>query len=76
MHYEAAGSTTAKPDSLLTVEEVARWLCVSPAWVRAHSNGNRRPHLRCVKLGKSVRFRREAIEHFLLECERLAGAVA
>ena len=50
---------------LLTVEEVAKWLRVTPAWVRAHANGNRAPKLPSLKLGAHRRFRREAVEEFL-----------
>lgn len=53
------------PGDLLTVEEVAEWLRVTPAWVRAHANGNRAPKLPSLKLGAHRRFRREAVEAFL-----------
>ncbi len=48
-------------DDILTVEEVAAWLRVTPAWVRAHANGKRRPQLPGFKAGKYVRFRRGAV---------------
>jgi hypothetical protein len=42
-------------DRLLGVEEVAHWLNMSPACVRQHANGLRRPQIPSVKLGKCVR---------------------
>ena len=60
----------AAPARLLTVEEVADWLCVKPAWVRAHANGSRRPIIPSIKIGRSRRFRREDIERWL---SKLAG---
>jgi excisionase family DNA binding protein len=60
------------PDCLMTVEDVARLLGVSGAWVRQHSNGMRRPSIPSVKLGKSVRFRREAVLEFIRSMERCA----
>ncbi len=52
-------------DTLLTVEDVATLLHVSPTWVykrvRRHAV-NRLPHL---KLGKYVRFRRQDVAHYL-----------
>jgi hypothetical protein len=43
-------------EELLTPEEVATWLRVSPAWVRAHANGNRQPKLPSLKVGAFRRF--------------------
>ena len=60
------------PDRLMTVEEVARQLCMSAAWVRQHSNGMRRPEIPSVKLGKSVRFRRQRVMEFVRSLERVA----
>jgi excisionase family DNA binding protein len=57
----------ANPERLLTVQEVADWLRVKPAWVRAHANGNRKPKLPSVKLGAHRRFRREAVARFIEE---------
>lgn len=50
-----------REDEILTVEEVATWLRVSPAWVRAHANRNRRPYLPAFKAGKYIRFHRGAV---------------
>jgi excisionase family DNA binding protein len=60
------------PDRLMTVEEVARQLAMSTAWVRQHSNGMRRPEIPSVKLGKSVRFRRQRVMEFVRSQERVA----
>ena len=58
-------SALVKQAEYLTVEEVAAWLKVSPEWVRAHANGNRRPKIPSVKLGRFRRFDREQVEQFL-----------
>jgi excisionase family DNA binding protein len=60
------------PDRLMTVGEVARQLAMSTAWVRQHSNGMRRPEIPSVKLGKSVRFRRQRVMEFVRSQERVA----
>jgi hypothetical protein len=65
-------TTTIK---LLTVSELARWLSVSPSWVRDHATGRRRPVLPCVKLGKSLRFEPAVISQWL-EALRRAGRAA
>ncbi|MGD0669409.1 MAG: helix-turn-helix domain-containing protein [Bryobacteraceae bacterium] len=57
-------------EKLLTAEEAAERLAVSRAWVLAHANGNRRPTLPSVKLGKLVRFSPEALKKFVAECAR------
>ena len=61
-----------EPDRLMTVGEVARQLAMSTAWVRQHSNGMRRPEIPSVKLGKSVRFRRQRVMEFIRSQERVA----
>jgi len=66
-------TTEDKPDRLMSVTEVAEWLQVSKAWVIAHANGNRRPALIRVKVGKCVRFRRQDIDRFIKECEEFAA---
>lgn len=53
----------------LTAEQVAVILNVTPAWVLAHANGNRKPMLPSVKLGKHRRFRRSAVEAFMRQLE-------
>jgi predicted DNA-binding transcriptional regulator AlpA len=56
----------------MTVEDVARMLGMSAAWVRQHSSGLRRPLIPSVKLGKCVRFRRETVLQFIKSMERVA----
>jgi excisionase family DNA binding protein len=68
----AATQVKADPARLLTVGEVAAMLGMSDAWVRQHSNGMRRPSIPSVKLGKSGRFRREAVLEFIRSMERVA----
>jgi len=51
-------STTAAPDRLLDAAEVAELLHVSRRWVEDAARRDDLPH---VRLGKFVRFRREAI---------------
>lgn len=64
-------------DEWMTVEEVAAHLKVTPAWVRAHSNGNREPTIPSAKFGKLRRFRREAVMEFGRRMEQMtAGDVA
>lgn len=50
---------------LLTVAQVAQLLQVSKGWVHDHTNGRRRPSLKHVRLGKSVRFKRDDIQAFI-----------
>jgi excisionase family DNA binding protein len=57
---------------LLTVADVAKLLNMSAAWVRQHSDGQRQPTIPSVKLGKSVRFRREDVEEFIRLMQRAA----
>jgi excisionase family DNA binding protein len=57
---------------MLTAAEVARWLRVSPAWVRQHANG-RRPELPAVRLGSLLRFRASDIQKFIEQwCRHVA----
>ena len=49
---------------LLTVQQTADLLQVSPAWVRDHAT-RKQPHLPRVKLGKLVRFRKDDVEAFI-----------
>jgi excisionase family DNA binding protein len=51
---------------LLTAEEVAALLRVTPAWVYAQTRRHRIPHLR---LGRYVRYRREALDAWMTEVE-------
>lgn len=54
-------------EDLLLAVEVARLLRVNPAWVYAETRANRLPH---VRLGRSCRYRRSAIDAWLIEQER------
>lgn len=60
-------ATSSGADSLLTAEEVARLLQVTPAWVYAETRRHRIPHLR---LGRYVRYRRSALEGWMDEVEQ------
>ena len=60
---------------LLTVSEVARWLAVSPSWVRDHATGRRRPAMPSIKLGKSLRFEEKGIAEWI-EALRRDGKAA
>ena len=59
-------------DRLLTVTETAQWFTVSPAWIRDHSSGRRRPLLPSIQLGKLRRFRSGDVQAFIEECARFA----
>lgn len=53
------------PDgALMTAGEVAKILRVSPTWVRSHAV-EREPRIKCVQLGKMIRFRLEDIREFI-----------
>ena len=58
-------------DRLLDADEVAALFHVPVSWVRDHSRAGLIPH---VKLGKYVRFRREAVLAWIVEQEQ-GGAV-
>jgi excisionase family DNA binding protein len=57
----------ADPDALLTAEQVARILGVTPGWVYAQSRHGLIP---TVTLGRYRRYRREAIDAWLRGLER------
>ena len=65
-----SGSSRASGD-LLTAEEVAALLRVTPAWVYAQTRRHRIPHLR---LGRYVRYRREALEAWMTEVESTSSS--
>jgi predicted DNA-binding transcriptional regulator AlpA len=58
---------------LMDAVQVGQWLRVSRGWVLDHASGRRRPFLKSVKIGKSVRFRPSDVESFLRECERVVN---
>jgi excisionase family DNA binding protein len=51
-------------ERLLTVEEVARILHVSPGWVYDHVD-RKRPRIQSVRLGRLVRFLAEDVQKFI-----------
>jgi len=53
-------------DALLTAEEVAALLQVTCSWVYSQTRRQRIPHLR---LGRYVRYRREALEAWMRQVE-------
>jgi excisionase family DNA binding protein len=59
------------PRDLLTADDVAALLRMTPAWVYEQTRRNRIPHLR---LGRYVRYRREALELWMREVEGSATA--
>jgi excisionase family DNA binding protein len=71
------GGSIAAPSpptgDLLTAEEVAALLRVTPAWVYAQTRRHRIPHLR---LGRYVRYRREALEAWMTEVEMSSSSSA
>jgi excisionase family DNA binding protein len=58
---------SAETDGLLTAEEVASLLQVTPAWVYAETRRRRIPHIR---LGRYVRYRRFALTAWMDDMER------
>ncbi len=53
-------------EDLLTPEQVAKRLGVSPRWVRDHAT-RRSPRIPAVDLGSRMRFRPSAVEDFIRE---------
>ena len=60
----APAKEARKGVALHTVSEVADMLQVSEAWVRDHST-RKQPRLKCVKVGKLLRYKLEDIEEFI-----------
>ena len=69
-HREGATRVPSR-EQLMDAAQVGEWLGVSRGWVLDHASGRRRPHLKSIKLGKSVRFRPADVEAFLTECSRI-----
>ena len=71
IHREVVGTPGAasdRLDELLTVEEVAALLKVSPSWVYEHTRSRGTPRserLPHVKIGKYVRFEARALRAFI-----------
>jgi excisionase family DNA binding protein len=61
---------TELAEDLLTPEQVAKRLGVSPRWVRDHAT-RRSPRIPAVDLGSRMRFRPSDVEDFI--CERSRG---
>ncbi|MGO9248824.1 MAG: helix-turn-helix domain-containing protein [Solirubrobacteraceae bacterium] len=59
------------PFELLTADEVARWLRMTPAWVYAQTRANNIPH---VPLGRYVRYRRSAVKAWMAGIEHESAA--
>jgi excisionase family DNA binding protein len=58
-------------DTLLTAEEVAALLQVTCAWVYEQTRRHRIPHLR---LGRYVRYRREALDVWMRQIEMTSSS--
>ena len=58
-------------DELLTADDVASRLRMTRAWVYAETRADNIPHIR---LGRYIRYRRAAIEAWILAMEDRAGA--
>jgi excisionase family DNA binding protein len=71
--HEAGTAVAPGDDELLTAEEVAELLRMSPAWVYAETRGRRIPHIR---LGRRVCYRRSALDAWIdeLECQTRTAA--
>jgi len=59
------------PFELLTADEVARWLRMTPAWVYAQTRANNIPY---VPLGRYVRYRRSAVKAWMAGIEHDSAA--
>jgi len=58
---------------VITADEVAALLRMTPAWVYAETRRNRIPHMR---LGRYFRYRRSAIEAWMSDLEETVDAPA
>jgi excisionase family DNA binding protein len=63
-------SARGTPSRLMTARQVAELLGVPQSWIYEQSRAGRIP---TVTLGRYRRYRREAIEAWLIELERAAG---
>lgn len=61
-------------DELLGCREVADLLGMSLSWVYLHSQPGAQPQLPHLRVGHTLRFRRNQIEAFLRDCES-AGSI-
>jgi len=67
---QSLAASLASPDDVLTAEEVASLLRMTPAWVYSETRQDRIPHMR---FGRRFRYRRSAIDAWMrtLESGRL-----
>ena len=69
---DMSSEKTTPNDTLLTVKDVARRLGVRPAKVYEMERNQTGP--RSVRLGKLIKYRREAVEQWLVEQEQCQRA--
>jgi excisionase family DNA binding protein len=55
-------TTSAVPEPLMSVQDVAEWLKVRPSWVFDHHGEGALP---AIQVGRHLRFRREEVEAWL-----------
>jgi excisionase family DNA binding protein len=67
---EVPDAPVAGYDQVITADEVAALLRMTPAWVYAETRRNRIPHMR---LGRYFRYRRAAIEAWMSDLEEAAA---
>ena len=70
---EVPDAPVAGYDQVITADEVAALLRMTPAWVYAETRRNRIPHMR---LGRYFRYRRSAIEAWMSDLEEAAAVPA
>lgn len=63
--------TIAKPEPLMSVQDLAHWLNVKPSWVQ---HNYRTAGLPTLSIGRQLRFRRQDVERWLAAQERGADA--
>jgi excisionase family DNA binding protein len=68
--HDRSSASPSAAGTLLVAAEVAELLRVTPGWVYAETRANRLPH---VRLGRYVRYRREALDVWLADTERGMG---
>jgi excisionase family DNA binding protein len=64
VEFRSSATESSLSEDLLTPEQVARRLRVSPRWVRDHAT-RRSPRIPAVDLGSRVRFRPSDVEEFI-----------
>lgn len=67
MDRPAQGGPAAPQARLMTIDEAAAYLNVPARWV---GDAARQHRLRCTRLGKHVRFRREHLDELIDACEQ------